>query len=190
MSSPSEPEGFACSECGLALATVSPADAVVALRSFPRRYRLLFTGLEDESVEDPAAVVRRRPDPGTWSALEYAAHVRDMFELADDRLRRTLVEDRPSFSSVDVDRLAVERRYNNEDPSRTLDGLATRATALAETVSGVAATDWRRTMLVDGVERTALWTARNAVHEGSHHLRDVDRVLRAVVGRPSPSAPR
>jgi hypothetical protein len=30
-----------------------------------------------------------------------------------------------------------------------------------------------------------LTMARNAVHEGAHHLRDVDRVLRAVVGRPS-----
>ena len=31
--------------------------------------------------------LRRRPDPATWSTLEYACHVRDVFRLYDERLR-------------------------------------------------------------------------------------------------------
>ncbi len=54
---------------------------------------------------------------------------------------------------------------------------------LASVVDGVRADDWSRTGLVGGVERSALTLARDGVHEGAHHLRDVQRVLDAVRGR-------
>src|SRR5262245_37719360 len=41
--------------------------------------------------------VRRRPDPDTWSALEYACHVRDVLSIQCDRIMQTLVEDHPTF---------------------------------------------------------------------------------------------
>ena len=43
--------------------------------------------------------------------------------------------------------------------------------------------DWTRTATFPWGERDALTTARNAVHEGHHHLRDVERVLGVVRGR-------
>ena len=36
--------------------------------------------------ERTAVELRRRPDPSTWSPLEYACHVRDVFTLYDQRL--------------------------------------------------------------------------------------------------------
>ena len=41
--------------------------------------------------------MRARPDPDTWSALEYAAHLRDALRFYEDRIRRTLSEDRPQL---------------------------------------------------------------------------------------------
>jgi hypothetical protein len=37
---------------------------------------------------------RRRPDPSTWSALEYACHIRDCFGLYDWRIRKVSEADR------------------------------------------------------------------------------------------------
>jgi len=55
---------------------------------------------------------------------------------------------------------------------------------LASVLEAVLADDWARTGLVAGVARDALTLARDGVHEGAHHLRDVQRVLAAVRGRP------
>ncbi|MCA1676351.1 MAG: class II holin family protein, partial [Actinobacteria bacterium] len=55
---------------------------------------------------------------------------------------------------------------------------------LASVLEGVSPDDWTRTGLLAGVPRDALTMARDGVHEGSHHLRDVHRVLATVRGRP------
>jgi hypothetical protein len=44
-----------------------------------------------EVLTRPGAV-RQRPSPGTWSALEYGCHVRDVLRLYDRRLRLMLAE--------------------------------------------------------------------------------------------------
>ncbi|MBV8160394.1 MAG: hypothetical protein JO265_05670, partial [Acidimicrobiia bacterium] len=60
-----------CDECGFVYAEVSPDDAVLRLRSLGRRYRAPLTRFL--AGEDGDAILRRRPEPGVWSALEYAA---------------------------------------------------------------------------------------------------------------------
>ena len=65
-----------------------------------------------------------------------------------------------------------------------LDGMTRAAETLATNLREVTADDWRRIGHFPWGDRDILMTARNAVHEGSHHLHDVDRVLRAVIGRP------
>ena len=42
-----------CPECGLDYDTVSPSDAVAAVRSFPRRYREALFGFTDQTDEQP-----------------------------------------------------------------------------------------------------------------------------------------
>ena len=152
------------------------------MRSFPRRYRALLVtpGSEDR----PNAVFRRRPDPSTWSALEYTAHVADMLDHLGPAIRRIVYEDHPSITLFDNDRRAAEKRYNELERAEVLGWLELACGELASVLETVRADDWTRTGLLDAGERDALAVARNGVHEGSHHLRDVQRVLNQVRGRP------
>ncbi len=165
-----------CDECGFDAAELSPGDAITAVRSFPKRYRAPLTRL---LPKDDASLLRRRPDPVTWSALEYAAHVRDVFGMYASHVRRTLDEDRPELTGFDPDELAESRRYNDQDAGAVADELATNAELLATALEAVPADAWQRVGLRHGEERSLLVTARRAVHEGNHHLLDIGRSLRA-----------
>jgi hypothetical protein len=167
--------GYVCPECGLDYDTVSPPDAKVAIRSFPRRYRTaLAAALDDETDE---GLVRRRPDPSTWSGLEYTVHVADLFEHFAGVIRRMYDETRPTIDFWDPDERAASERYAEQDPRATLDRLDAAATKLASELERVDADGWSRTATFPFGERDLLMMARNAVHEGSHHLRDVEQVL-------------
>ena len=65
-------------------------------------------------------------------------------------------------------------------PGEDGDALAANAERLAATVESVPEGGWDRVGLRRDEERSVLVTARRAVHEGSHHLLDIGRGLRAV----------
>ena len=153
----------------------------MSVRSFPRRYRALLAA--PGSADGPDAVFRRRPDPSTWSALEYTAHVADRLDHLGPAVRRTTFEDQPVIEVFDSDERAAEKAYNDLDRTEVLGWLDFACAELASVLEAVNADDWTRTALVAGVPRDALTIARDGVHEGSHHLRDVQRVLASVRGR-------
>jgi hypothetical protein len=168
--------GYVCPECGLDYDTISPSDAKVAIRSFGRRYRSAVAGaLEDDADE---GLIRRRPDADTWSALEYTVHVADLYELFAPVFRRMYESDRPTISDFwDPDQRVASERYNEHDPMATVDRLERAAAELAKVLDRVDPDGWAREATFPFGVRDLLAMARNAVHEGSHHLRDVDRVL-------------
>ena len=174
--------GRACPGCGLSYDTVAAGDALVAVRSFPRRYRALLTSPHPE--ENGESVVRRRPAPCTWSAVEYTAHVADVFDDLAAAIRKVVVENHPTIHRRDPDERAAEQRYRDWDSTEALFALDHASARLAEVLESVEPADWTRTGTSDRGELDALTLAREAVHEGAHHLRDVERGLRAVRGRP------
>jgi len=152
-------------------------EAIVAIHKFGRRYRAPLTRLlpgEDESM------LRVRPAPGTWSALEYAAHVRDVFERYAGWVGVMLAEDRPALEGLPPDEMVVARSYNTQAPTVVVEELAERAEALATTFESVPDDGWHRVGTRRGQEPSVELLARRAVHEGSHHLLDIGRGLRAV----------
>ncbi len=168
---------MSCPECGLDYESMPVAEAIAAIRGLPRRYRAPLTRLlpgEDDSV------LRARPAPDTWSALEYAAHVRDVLGWYEGWVRRVLAEERPVLEGIDRDEAVVQHRYNEQDPVTVADDLAARAEALATTLEAVPDDAWDRIGVRHGEERSIATHARQAVHEGSHHLLDIGRGLRAV----------
>ena len=171
--------GWVCPECGLDYDTIAPTDTPVAIRSYPRRFRELIIR-PDQEGDDPLDVVRRKPDTSTWSALEYTAHVRDLCGEMAEAIRRMNVEDNPTIDFADPDALAAKERYNEQDPEAVLNGLSERAERLAKVLESVKGDGWTRTGAFPWGERDILTMARNAVHEGHHHLRDVERVLAAT----------
>jgi DNA segregation ATPase FtsK/SpoIIIE, S-DNA-T family len=171
--------GYVCPECGLDYDTISPSDAKVAIRSFPRRYRTALAAvLDDAEVED--ALIRRRPQPDVWSALEYTAHVADLFEKFADVLWQMYTRDNPTIAFDDPDEEALAKRYNQLDPQDVLTHLDSGAAALAAQLDRMEGSPWERKGTFSWGERDLLTMLRNGVHEGSHHLRDVERVLDRV----------
>jgi len=170
--------GWVCPECGFDFDACDPRETPALLRAFPDRYRVpLERGLPGEDLD---AILRARPSPTTWSALEYACHARDSFALYDERVTTTMKEDRPSFPRMRRDELVVERDYNHQDPAEVLTGIVAAIRALAVELEYVRDDGWDRRAYRDDLEMSVAWMARNAVHEGRHHLLDIGRALRAA----------
>jgi hypothetical protein len=167
------------------LSQLSPSDAVVALRGLERRYRGLFAGLsEDESPDDLA---HRRA--GGWSAIDHAVAATRFIAEANRTLARALTADSPSVAAADVDPSASS---SPAAPPGPVDGplaeLGSEANAMADRIDRVPAGDWSRPAVVDdgaGRTITALDIARAAVDAGVTHLRDAEKLLAAVRGRPA-----
>jgi S-DNA-T family DNA segregation ATPase FtsK/SpoIIIE len=160
------------------------ADAPDVLRAFGKRYRIPLTrGLKGE---DLSALVRAHPLDDTWSALEYACHVRDVFRIQRERVQRALVEDGFAPESMRRDERVIEERYNEQEPTAVADDLAAHVDGLASDVSALSESDLARTMTYfypEKAVRPLTWVVQHTVHEGEHHLLDVGRVLRAARGR-------
>jgi hypothetical protein len=173
-----------CEECGFDYDGLTEAEAIEALRGFGRRYRAPLTrGLPGESLGE---LLRAHPLSGVWSALEYACHVRDVFEVQTARVALALAEDLPTFAPMRREERVVEDRYDEQDPGTVADQLAANAEAMAEALEALSPEQWARRGIYtypEPTERDLRWIARHTVHEGRHHLLDIGRVLRAARGR-------
>ncbi len=173
-----------CDECGFDYDGVPDAEVADRLRSFGRRYRAPLTrGLPGETLDD---LLRQRPAPEVWSALEYACHMRDVLAVQRDRIALALVEDRPTFVPMGRDERVVDDRYNEQDPIAVADALAANAETMAEACLALTDAEWDRTGIYGyptPTERSLRWIARHTIHEGHHHLLDVGRSLRHARGR-------
>jgi hypothetical protein len=166
--------------CGFDPRTVSPADAAVAVRSYPRRYRALLVPPDGEEEPAPEDLVRRRPPGGGWSALEHAAWVAEVLGTAADALERIRVQDDPTVEAPDQAAVAPATELG-----AVMEKLARESERAAQAMSRVVARDWTRTGRLPGGEVvTALDVARHAVHEGVHHLRETESLLAQLRGRP------
>lgn len=153
-----------CPECGFVAATMDPLAVGAAIRASLPRWR--------EALARPE--LRRRPSPGTWSPLEYSAHIRDVFRLFDRRLALILTQDDPVFEDWDQDVAAVEGRYADQDPTALGEELTTAGERIAASFDGIAAEQLMRTgRRSDGVVFTAAGLGMYLLHEVVHHLHDI-----------------
>ena len=129
-------------------------------------------------LPDDDALARRRPEPAVWSALEYTAHLRDALWFYDDRIRRTLVEDRPRLDAFGFADACEPLGYNGEVPAQTVEQLTEQANTLVDRFAALDVAQWARVAIgSDGDERTVLVLARRGAHEVRHHALDIRRVL-------------
>ncbi|MCU1534363.1 MAG: DinB family protein [Glaciihabitans sp.] len=153
-----------CAECGFDAATVQATDVS----------RLLLENAESWQTELARGEVRLRPDDSTWSALEYACHVRDVMKLYDERVRLMLEEENPLFDNWDQDATAIADSYNTQNPAAVASELQDAATALAATFDGVQSTAWQRVgRRSDGASFTVESISKYFFHDIHHHLWDV-----------------
>ncbi|CAN5178046.1 DinB family protein [soil metagenome] len=155
-----------CPECGFDASFFGPADVPALLRANAHAWPAILARPD----------VRNRPDDATWSPLEYAAHVRDVFRLYDHRLALMLHEDDPLYPNWDQDETAVVDRYNEQDPAVVSAELVAAGEAVADSFAAVHGDRWQRTgRRSDGVAFTVQSLATYFVHDPTHHLWDVTK---------------
>jgi hypothetical protein len=161
-----------CAECGFVAADLDRAE----LGRLVRHDALGWAAV----LGQPGA--RQRPDESTWSALEYACHVRDVHRIFGERLAQMLDEDEPTFANWDQDATAVAERYDLQDPSAVATELVAAAEAMSakyDALVGAPEEVWaRRGLRSNGSEFTVDTLARYHLHDVLHHSHDVRHLAR------------
>ena len=167
-----------CEECGFVYEELAQERIAGAMLSFGPRYRAALAGRSRPELT-------RRPEPGTWSALEYACHARDVFLVQRDRALLALVEDRPRFAPMYREERVELAGYASEDPHDVAGEIEVAAGLLARLLARLTPAQLARPCVYNfpaPAEVDLAWVGRHSVHEGEHHLCDIDRVLAAVTG--------
>ena len=160
----------ACPECGFDANTCAAEAVPDLVRANARTWRRFL----DDGVIRPG-----RPYPSTWSPLEYACHVRDVYERYSDRIAIMLAEQDPLFANWDQDVSAAEGHYDTQDPSFVVAHLGTSAEALADRLGSLSAAEWPRPgRRSDGASFTVATISRYMIHDTIHHVWDITNLAR------------
>ena len=156
--------GRVCPECGFDASAVDPQVIGDAVRTAVPRWAA--------ALARPDAQVR--PAPAVWSPLEYGAHVRDVLQVFDERLRLMLAQHDPLFASWDQDAAAVADRYDLQDAAVVSDQLAASAATIAADFDAVPDDAWTRPgRRSNGSVFTVASLGVYFLHDVLHHLWDV-----------------
>lgn len=140
--------------------------------------------LSDATEHDRSLIAR--PSPDVWSPVEYGCHLRDVLLAQRERLLLALVAEEPSFAPIYRDQRAVLARYGDESPEQVIPEIVFAAGLLAWVFNGLGDADWGRTCIYnfpEPAQRSILWLGQHTLHEGKHHLLDIERQLDPAVGR-------
>jgi uncharacterized damage-inducible protein DinB len=113
------------------------AAALDALEAGPKRVADVTKKLED-------AVLRRKPAPDKWSAMEVVCHLRDVERLWADRLVKAAFSEKPAFYMIEVDDLAVKNGYNTQDLGAALKEFARLREDNLRLLRALPAAQWQR----------------------------------------------
>jgi hypothetical protein len=159
-----------CEECGLTASALAQGELAGAIFEEARRWTAFL--MEHHQLDR----LRQRPRHGEWSPLEYAAHVRDVLGLFQERVALALVQPEPEFGWWDHEAAAVDDGYNEQDPRVVAAALEANARRLGMTLPSPGDPAWQRAGTRRGRERfTVGGLARFALHEARHHRIDAER---------------
>lgn len=170
-----------CPECEFVYEELAATEVPNVIRHQAREIRERLGTMLGEANGVP--LLRTRPEPTVWSALEYSGHVRDVFLTQHVRIYHALVVDTPDFPPMHRDERALLGAYNEEDPATTASEVTMAADLFCRLVTRLDASQLSRRCIYQSpkpTERDLLWVARHTTHEALHHLRDIDKVLAAV----------
>ena len=164
-------EADRCAGCGLAPKEL-PARALGA------EVRDVAHDLGERLRAAPDAAVRHLPADGSWSALEYGVHVRDLLGVFADRIVRVLTQDKPELAWWDHHEVMSDGMANESDVHAVADDLGRNASLFSQAMRMATDDDWDRMGTIGGTHPvTVELLARITLHETVHHRSDVARLL-------------
>src|SRR5215510_2792711 len=95
--------------------------------------------------EVPAAVLKRRPKPGKWSAHEHACHLAVVHGLFFQRLDEILASPEPVITPYDPGSQDPDDALLRLDLDESLDSYARERVRLVKRLRELSPADWRRT---------------------------------------------
>nr|WP_083466612.1 DinB family protein [Kibdelosporangium sp. MJ126-NF4]CEL17302.1 FIG00829194: hypothetical protein [Kibdelosporangium sp. MJ126-NF4]CTQ91469.1 FIG00829194: hypothetical protein [Kibdelosporangium sp. MJ126-NF4] len=160
-----------CAECGFTYdLTESPA-AARAIRAGAADIAGILRGDTD---------LRRRPDTGVWSPLEYSSHVRDVLLVQRERVLLAQRVDTPDCAPMGRDDRVEREGYNEQEPEAVARQVIDSALLFCTVLDRLDEAGWRRKLVYNSpepVETTVQWVAVHTEHEVRHHLADIRRQL-------------
>lgn len=155
-----------CPQCGENVGTLAVPEMVSKLRSLAPQWK--------RTANAPGAALR--PNPNTWSPLEYAAHVRDALAVFAERVELMLTRDSPTFPDWDQNAAALAGNYQAAEPNLVAVEVENAIEASALLLERLEpATYERRGLRSDGASFTVQTLAQYFVHDVAHHLDDAQR---------------
>ena len=128
--------------------------------------------------------LRVRPAPEVWSAIEYAAHSRDITALHVFGVEQALTLEEPVIADIEADDLiqTAAATYGDLDPDEVASALAGHATRLAELAAGAPGAAWSRGLTIGDARVDVRRLLEHALHDSRHHVDDVERGLARLRG--------
>ena len=156
-----------CAECGFDASDYTRGELQTTLRALAPMWRGLTAGID-------ASVLETRPAPAVWSALEYLAHSRDITAMMSYLVHLAATDGHPVLPGP------VPEAGDPQVATTVSRGIAELDKNAARLMNEARALDdkgWRRpiTLVEDTVD--IAWVVGHAVHDATHHLRDVGRNL-------------
>jgi hypothetical protein len=166
-----------CAACEFDGSKYEPAPLLEAIRDLGPRWRRILLDAGDD--------LRRRPAPETWSALEYAAHSRDITALHVFGVEQALTINEPKFADIAGEELVegASASYASQDPGVVGMELETQAQKLADLAQASGLAAWSRGITVGGSRGDVRSLLEHALHDSHHHLVDVKNGLAILRAR-------
>ena len=156
---------------------IAVSDAIVAIRSFPRRFREVVAGPVGDDSWD--RIVRTVAHGQTRSALGWTHLASQMLGELGRTVAMLATNTKPSASIAAQERLGEPGQTLG--PTEVLSELASAATMAAVATEARTSNGWERVIAVDGADQTAHDLLSAVVHAVSRHLRDARVALDAAI---------
>ncbi|WP_327636340.1 DinB family protein [Kribbella sp. NBC_00482] len=180
MSKQQPPVDGYCEQCGFNYDTGTLQGTVTLL---VRQSADCSMALTKAAAGPDSNVVRLRPEPDVWSAIEYACHVRDVLEVQRFRIAQCLAEDRPVYAPMDRTGRVKQEKYENQDPMEVAAALVRFAREFGAAARVLQPQELGKLGLYNypvRAPRTLGWIIRHTAHEIQHHRHDILEILAKV----------
>lgn len=161
-----------CDPCGYDYDAATPTNASGLLRTEVTRLADLLATADPELAQ--------RGTETTWSAVQYAGHVRDVLLVQRERALAARLQSNPVAVSMGRDERVAWGEYDLADLRDVGRDVLRAAEWLARTLDNLGESDWSRTLLYnypEPTERSLRWLAAHTIHEVVHHRADIERLL-------------